>query len=95
MYESPVGKTNSFAIAAIVFGVLGFLQIPPFVSPALSIIFAAFAEKQIYESDGFQKGKSLVTISRILSAAGVVISLLSVLVVVLFVLGGLSFIVKR
>ena len=79
----PVLKTNSYAIAGMIFGILAFLCCCKFLFGALGIIFSLIGLSQINQRPDLYEGRSL-------AITGLVLSILSLLLAMLFLLIALA-----
>lgn len=75
----PVRKTNSNAMAGLIFGILAFFCCCKFLFGPLGIIFSLVGLSQINRHPEFYEGRGL-------AIAGLVLSILSLLLAVLFIL---------
>lgn len=80
---SPVTKTSTTAIISLIAGILGFLQVLPFIGPLAAIITGHMAKKEIRNSNGMITGNGMATAGLILGyialAAGLCLCLIFVL----------------
>jgi len=79
----PVLKTNSYAMAGMIFGILAFLCCFKFLFCPLGIIFSLIGLSQINRHPDLYEGRGL-------AITGLVLSILSLLLVVLFILIALA-----
>ncbi|HLZ54023.1 MAG TPA: DUF4190 domain-containing protein [Verrucomicrobiae bacterium] len=75
----PVRKTNSNAMAGLIFGILAFFCCCKFLFGPLGLIFSLVGLSQINRHPEFYEGRGL-------AIAGLVLSILSLLLAVLFIL---------
>jgi Domain of unknown function (DUF4190) len=78
-------KTNGFAIASLVLGVLGILPVPPTVllGSILALIFGYMGRGQIDRSQGRETGRSMAVAGIALGWIGIALTLILVLLAVL------------
>jgi len=79
----PVLKTNSYAIAGMIFGILAFLCCCKFLFGALGIIFSLVGLSQINQRPDLYEGRGL-------AITGLVLSILSLLLAVLLIMIALA-----
>ncbi len=77
--SGPVRKTNSYAMAGMIFGILAVLCCCKFLFGALGIIFSLIGLSQINRHPEFYEGRGL-------AIAGLVLSILSLLLAVVLIM---------
>jgi hypothetical protein len=72
--ERPIegDRTSGFAVAALVFGVIGFLPLP-LIGSVLAIFFGIVARRRIRESSGELGGYALANAGLALGGMGIVV----------------------
>ena len=79
----PIRKTNSYAMAGLIFGLLAILCCCKFLFGALGIIFSLIGLSQINQHPELHEGRGL-------AITGLVLSILSLLLAMLFILIALA-----
>ena len=85
---APIRTTNGFAVAALIFGILGWTMLPLLGSIG-AIIFGHLARGQIRRAHGGQDGDGLALAGLILGWIAVSLAVAGIVIVFLF-LGGLA-----
>ncbi|MEZ0397224.1 MAG: DUF4190 domain-containing protein [Anaerolineales bacterium] len=83
-------RTSTMAIISLITGILGFVQILPFIGPIAAIITGHIAKGEIKRSGGLVTGDGLATAGLILGYLMLAIGLCALCVFVIFPLLGIG-----
>jgi hypothetical protein len=79
----PSTRTSTTAIISLIAGILGFVQVLPFIGPVVAIITGHMAKSEIKKSAGMVSGGGMATAGLILGyialAAGLCVACIAVL----------------
>ncbi|HEX2031651.1 MAG TPA: DUF4190 domain-containing protein [Actinomycetota bacterium] len=74
VYQVPYGKTNGFAIASLVLGIVGILGLW-LIGPILALVFGYMGKGQIDRSGGVEQGRGMAIAGIVLGWVGIVWSI--------------------
>lgn len=73
-YQVPYGKTNGFAIASLVLGIVGMVGLW-LIGPILALVFGYMGKGHIDRSGGLEQGRGLAIAGIVLGWVGIVWSI--------------------